>query len=85
MVGLLETFVNHTLPENIELVYTIEYTFDRENNQYGQSSNSVVKSFNKTSDVDINLASTLAKQISCTETNLNATFPAGIIITQKTN
>ena len=85
MVELLTNFTKDELDENIELLYTVEYKFERDDSQYGTASNSQTVQFNQTSSKDKELAQTLANQISCQESNLTATFPTEFKITLKTN
>ena len=85
MVQLLTEFANDEMDENIELLYTVEYKFERENSQYGTASSSQTVQFDQTSQKDIDLARILANQISCQESNLTATFPTEFKITLKTN
>ena len=85
MADYLDMFVTGTLPKEIELLYTFNYVFDRESSQYGTASGRVQNKLNNETSYDVELATNLYNQILCIESNINATFPANITMTQKTN
>lgn len=75
-----------TLEEDITLYYSFQYTINREDAQYGSTKGSILPvRLNNETQADIEIASSLSKQISCTETDVETIFPANVTITVKTN
>lgn len=82
MLDLLNQLVTDTLDEDIELYYTFDWAFDRQDSEYG-SAKGLTK--NLLSSNDTELVDSLIAQINCTESKIRSHFPADITITKKTN